>query len=326
MSNRLPPDGDELPDPTSVSDWTKSAGSPGSRFILALALPVGGVILARRNLRLGRGDRKAAFRVALFVFVSYSLARMLRADHVSTFGSELWTLIKVFAYPSFWALQVWLLYMALEPYARRRWPHMLISWRRLLAGNWRDPLVGRDVLLGCVVGTIALLILLAAFFAPAWLGKAPPPPPFALEASLTSFREVGFRVFVNQYSGLLFALVFLFMLVLLRVLLRNTVLAMAFWCMLVGSPLVDSPAFGWAPGLLRALLLLFALRKGGLLALSVALFVMFSLPEVPLTLDVSAWYACRALPIVAVVAGLALYGFHTSLGGKPAFGRSLLED
>jgi hypothetical protein len=60
--------------------------------------------------------------------------------------------------------------------------------------------------------------------------------------------------------------------------------------------------------------------------LSVSLFVMFSLLEFPLTLDVSAWYAARALPVVAVVAGLALYGFRTSLAGKPLFGRSLLED
>ena len=46
----------------------------------------------------------------------------------------------------------WVLYIALEPYVRRRWPATLVSWSRLLAGGFRDPLVGRDVLVGCLAG------------------------------------------------------------------------------------------------------------------------------------------------------------------------------
>ncbi|HEU0106769.1 MAG TPA: serine/threonine-protein kinase, partial [Vicinamibacteria bacterium] len=130
-------------------------------WLLALAMPLGGVLLARHNLRLGRVDRKGAFRVALFVFVSYTLARLFRADHVAAFGDELWILIKILAYPAFWAAQVWLLYTALEPYVRRRWPHMLISWKRLLGGAFDDPMVGRDVLLGAVVGMVLIVLFLA---------------------------------------------------------------------------------------------------------------------------------------------------------------------
>jgi hypothetical protein len=322
--------------PWSHPDRMSASAAPGPRVpvgdvavgILALALPVGGVLLARRNLRLGRGDRKGAFRVALFVFVTYTLARLLRADHVSRFGDELWILIKVVAYPVFWALVVWLVYIALEPYARRRWPHTLISWKRLLAGDFRDPLVGRDVLLGCVLGSLALVCFLGAVFGPTWMGiSSPPPPPFALGETLTSFRETGFRIFVNQYSAVQFGLVFLFMLVLLRLLVRNTVAAMLLWCLLVGSPLNwMSLLHAWVFGLVRAMLLLFALWRGGLLSLVVTLFVMFSLLEVPLTLDLAAWYAARALPVVLVLFGLSLYGFKTALAGKPLLGRALLDD
>src|SRR5262249_9127499 len=53
----------------------------------------------------------------------------------------------------------WVLYMAFEPYVRRRSPRMLISWSRLLAGQWRDPLVGADLLAGCVIGTIAICVV-----------------------------------------------------------------------------------------------------------------------------------------------------------------------
>ena len=35
-------------------------------------------------------------------------------------------------------LLAWVLYMALEPYARRLWPEALVSWTRLLAGRFRE--------------------------------------------------------------------------------------------------------------------------------------------------------------------------------------------
>jgi len=117
------------------------------------------------------------------------------------------------------------------------------------------------------------------------------------------------------------------MLVLLRLLVRNTAVAMVLWCLLVGSPLQwMNLLHAWLFGVFRAALLLLALVRGGLLSLVVALFVMFSLLEVPLTLDVSSWYATRSFPVVAVVVALAVYGFRTALAGKPLFGRALLDD
>ncbi len=35
---------------------------------------------------------------------------------------------------------------------RRRWPHAIISWTRLLSGRFNDPLVGRDLLAVVVLG------------------------------------------------------------------------------------------------------------------------------------------------------------------------------
>ena len=197
---------------------------------------------------------------------------------------------------------MWLLYIALEPYARRRWPHALISWKRLLGGDLRDPLVGRDVLVGGVAGVALVLISLLGILAPVRLGLPPLTPPNFLDGStLTSLRQVGFRLFVNQFSAVLFALVFLFMLVLLRVVLRNQWLAMGLWCVLVGGPLAGE---SWFSSLGRGVILLLLLTRLGLLPLAIALL----------------------LPAVLVFVGLSLYGFLTSLGGKPLFGRSLLED
>ena len=312
-----------------LSEQTSRAPIAGAGiWLLALAMPLGGIVLARYNLRMGRGDQKGSFRVALFVFAAYSLARLTRADHVAVASEELWILIKVLAYPSFWALQVWLLYMALEPYARRRWPHMLISWKRLLAGRVRDPLVGRDILMGCVAGAAVRILFGLTVMAPAWSGKPPLTPDILVYgATLASVRDAGFRLLVNQYSAVLYALAFVFLLVLLRSLLRVQWLAVVLWCVVVGSPLRgEELVVEWAMGGLKALVFLLALTRGGLLSVAVALYVSFIVVEAPLTLDLSAWYASRALPTVLVVVGLALYGFVTSLAGKSLLGQSLLED
>src|SRR5262245_65818174 len=45
-------------------------------------------------------------------------------------------------------------YLALEPVMRRRCPHRLTSLARVLTGRWRDPLVGRDVLIGLALGVV----------------------------------------------------------------------------------------------------------------------------------------------------------------------------
>jgi serine/threonine-protein kinase len=298
-----------------------------SLIVLALAMPLGGVLLTRRNLRLGRSDRKAAFRVALFVFVAYTGASLLRADHTATFAQELWILIKAFAYPAFWAAQVWLLYMALEPYARRRWPQMLISWKRMLAGHLRDPLVGRDVLLGAVAGSMAVLVVVLDVVVPDMFGKPSLLIPLLLDgAVLGSLRQAGFRVLVNVFSAVLYGMVFLFILTLLRMVCRRTWAAALLWCALMAAPLYgQNPAAEWVTGLLRSALLLAILLRGGLLALVVTLYVMFAAVEVPLTTDVTAWYAVQAMPVVGVILVLAVYGFYTSLGDRPAFGR-VLED
>ena len=112
-------------------------------------------VRVRRNLRLGRGDRKGAIRVTLFLFACTMIAQLLRADHVAAVFEEVSLVSNLMAQVLFYALINWLIYIALEPIARRRWPQLLVGWTRLLDGRWRDPLVGRDILIGSL-GGIAL--------------------------------------------------------------------------------------------------------------------------------------------------------------------------
>ena len=50
------------------------------------------------------------------------------------------------------AALIWVLYVALEPYVRRRWPQTIISWTRVLNGQMRDPVVGGHILAGIFFG------------------------------------------------------------------------------------------------------------------------------------------------------------------------------
>ena len=46
----------------------------------------------------------------------------------------------------------------------------------------------------------------------------------------------------------------------------------------------------------------------------------------PLTTDFAAWYSGSAIFSLSVIAGLAIYGFYTSLAGQSVFQGKLLEE
>jgi serine/threonine-protein kinase len=164
--------------------WTKAGRmetdrrGTGETFATAISVTIlfgvliSGVLLARRNLRLGRGDRRGAFRIALFMFVVFVLPWVLGGDHVADF-SEVGLLLQQISWGLFFSGSVWVIYIALEPHARRLWPDLLISWTRLLAGRYRDPLVGRSILAGGVCFVGFSLVLYLAYLIQGWLGIPP---------------------------------------------------------------------------------------------------------------------------------------------------------
>ena len=137
--------------------------------ILAVLL-AGGVLFARRNLRLGRGDRRGATRLAMFVFALMMVTWIVGEDHALQFW-EIYLFISWTGYALFSAGLLWLLYIAVEPYIRRKAPGLLVSWSRLLAGGFSDPLVGRDVAIGCAAGALAATLSCVAILLPAWVGR-----------------------------------------------------------------------------------------------------------------------------------------------------------
>ena len=142
-------------------------------ILFFITVMVGSALLARRNLRLGRGDRRGAFRLGFFLFVLFVVVQFLVAHH----GAALIMEWQLFVFGSGFALfhsgLVWLLYLALEPFVRRRWPDGIVAWTRLLAGHFRDPLIGRDILIGGTLGMAMSTIGVMRHIGLQWLGCPP---------------------------------------------------------------------------------------------------------------------------------------------------------
>ncbi len=297
-------------------------------FCLFLAILVGAVLLARYNIRQGRGDRRGAFRLAFFVFAVSMLGWLFGASHVPTIGELFIFLALAVSQALLWAGMLWLLYIALEPYVRRRWPDTIISWSRVLSGGLRDPLVGRDVLVGILFGIGLRLLSQLGDLVRLWRGAAPDLGGVDLDA------WVGGRYLIAIFlSSLIVAIVLtlslFFLMFLLRVVTRRQWLAagifVLFWVALVvlGS---NSPMIALVFAGLSFAAVVINLLRFGLVALAISILVSSLFSRVPITTDFSAWYAGTALFTLLAVLALALYAFHTSLGGQKVFEGKLLED
>lgn len=113
---------------------------------------IGSIFLVRHNLKAGRGDLRGALKLTLFIFLLIFARSFIYADHVPTVWGELTVFYTTLAYSLVVSLFTGLIYIALEPFVRRYWSELLISWSRLLKGDFRDPLIGRDLLVGMILG------------------------------------------------------------------------------------------------------------------------------------------------------------------------------
>jgi len=130
---------------------------PAALYFLVYLLGCGtAAVLVVRNIRNGRGDRRGAFRLAAVVFALRFGIWIVGGHHVPSFWHELQMMVVALAKSLFDAAVTWCFYIALEPHARRLYPRLLISWTRMLRGYARDPLVGRDLLYGAALSTIAI--------------------------------------------------------------------------------------------------------------------------------------------------------------------------
>jgi len=323
-----------------IEPWTRAVGTAAPErsfwarardvlgtvwFVVVLA---GAGLVALRNIRLGRGDRRTALRFALYVG-GVRMLWMLGAHHIpSRFELDLFT------YNLAWALYrvglVYIFYLALEPYARRLWPHMLVSWVRLVGGRFRDPLVGRDLLIGALYGSGFAVIMRVTGWIPDLLGLRG----YGFEArgwtwdSLRGLRQAVAAVAGIHTQSLLFMFIGIMMFLVLRLLLRRTWIAAVVFSalsMLLFNPGTGHPA-PYLIGLLMGILLFwFVLFRFGLLPVILGSTVCDLLLYLPLTFDLTAWYGYVTLLTLFVTVGVAAWGFWIALAGRPLFRDQILK-
>jgi hypothetical protein len=307
-------------------------------IILLLVFSAGPVFFAWRNLRMGRGDRRGANRLAGFYLILMGIGWIFGEHHTASLTGELAIFSISVAKCVYLAVFFWLMYIAFEPFARRHWPGLLISWNRLLAGNYRDPLVGRDLLIGCTFASAAIIFGAAITFSPQ-LFEIPGASPriegrglFSLDLSILSgSNRIVFNILQSIKTSIDVGLVTAFFVFMLRVLLRRIwIVAIV---LIVSAPLIfyisTGPIMNSIYSILGILYLGIAFIicfRFGLLAIIAFMLVLQLRNDFLWLLLGSNWYFNIGITGLVLILVFALYAFYTSLGGRPLFGTLRLDD
>jgi hypothetical protein len=295
---------------------------------LVIFFAIGPILVARYNWLTGRADVRGALRIGAFAFVTILAFRLLNAhDAINALVTR--ALVPLAAGQ---AAMTGLLYVAVEPWVRRWWPHAMIGWARVVAGRWRDPLVARDVLvavatmvaLECVrrVATLGSMHLdgLPAGVAP----LASDRPGFVL-ANLGGSQFTAASLLNSVATGIPFAATIFFVLAMFRSLLRKPWLGTGAFVVFAWAVMLFR-AWAWvsrpdwtivaAAAVSVALVTFVALRFGLLVVVAMQCAHRF-LDHSILTTDIGSWYGRSSLIAVLLVSALTIWAFRVSLGGRP---------
>ena len=295
-------------------------------FVTLLVLLIGGgALLARHNLRAGRGDRRGAFRLAAVIAVLGLGEWLLSAHHVADQNGELSLVRRGAGAVLLFASILWLFYLALEPYVRRSWPHTIISWTRLLSGGIRDPLVGRDALVGAVWGAALPLVFYGFELLQGRLGHPTPAPPTKDLDALLGPTDVVASLLAYPHHAISLAVSALLILLLLKLLLRRERLAAAALVAVLTlvqalgqSGASETPAWlNAAQAVVIMSSFTFLLLRFGLLSAVVGVTFVNSVFSFPFTTDFGSWASGPTVAALLFAAAVVGFAFHASQGGRP---------
>lgn len=311
--------------PTAPVESTSQTLSAIFNVSALLAFLFWGILLSRRNLSSGKADRAGAQRFALIGFCLSALGWLGRAHFFPTF-----TMVNFFSNNmALWLLQaglMWLLYLAIEPTLRARWPQAIVTWNRALSGRLLDTQVSAHVLMGIGLGLILAV-------------------PILLRTSAAFYREFTFDsedinwsgplswlgANANRFEGALFSAFLLFFILFgLKVLLRRDWAAAigtaVFMLAQVASQFTGPNPWGDAGAVfIVGCLITFALLRFGLLTGVVAVFVLNSVTNLSLSSNLATWFAPYELATMVLIAMLACWTFYRSLGTQNLVGDSPLS-
>jgi len=313
-----------------VFPWTKPRREPaklltggaltGSLMMMALSslAVLFGLIFAVRNLRQNRGDRKGALRLAIVMGLLSAANWLGSAHHVET-PSEFDMFANELADAVFSGFALWMLYLALEPAVRARWPQALVTWNRLLAGKFGDAQLGAHVLTGAFIG-----LLLRTFLSSLnWIDYRRDHVPFGnnLGGSENVLSWIGANAQTVQ-GALATGFIVFFTIFGFRALWKNDYLA-AGSTAVVFAFIANGGIWNHPNPVIEASLLLgifFALAlilvKMGMVCTAVTIFFINTPDRINLGWGPGAWYLGSGLALVALLASIAVYAFWRSIGER----------
>jgi serine/threonine-protein kinase len=225
------------------------------------------------------------------------------------------------------------MYLALEPFVRRYWSELLISWSRLIAGDFRDPMVGRDILMGILIGVFMGNLNCLVSFVSDMLGI--PQKSFPEHYYSTSLNGIAGSLNDLSETAAMFigvSLMILFMLLLFYLLTRRKWLSILILYLLFVTfqslefvLSTENIIFGII-AFITAILPTIAIARFGLLGI-ITMWIFFYLANVfPITFDTSSFFFSSTVFTFLLVFGTAVYAFYTSIGGQTIFGGNELKE
>ena len=283
-----------------------------------VTMVIAGVFFVRSNIRAGRVDRKGAFRLGAYAFIVTSCALILYGHH-QTGLDELFFFVRVFANSCFLGVVVWLIYLAVEPPVRKRWPQTMISWSRVLAGRWHDPLVASHILAGLGAGAVLVVIGGLTQYANMRFGGQPSA---GYLGTLLGIRQELGGVAQCLVVAPSFAMISFFSLFLFRLIFRRD------WLTAIAYILFFA-ALAWFGGgnhailltgsILSTVLFTVVLLRYGLLANMVMSFSSFLASEFPVTVDLGSWRGDLTLLVWLILIGMGIFSFRLALAHRKIF-------
>lgn len=279
-----------------------------------LVLQVIAFILGVVKLRGDKADLQGALRLAVFVILIEAIARVLRLPAWGTIHDLVAQLSMSMIRAAGVGALLGVSFMALDAYARRIWPHLLVTWNRLLLRRWGDADVRFHILLGTTVGcwwsfsaAAERAIIVASGIAPR--------PFFASEFVIEKLRGLvpamaSYLQSVQQ--AVVFGLLFLLMIVVIRMGLRKARLSAVVCGLVLAVLLVPRglhPFTAWFfVGVASIGVGIWMMIQYGLLSLVSAIFVHSVINMTPMNLGSGSWTFDYSIFSILIVLSLIGYG------------------
>jgi eukaryotic-like serine/threonine-protein kinase len=322
-SEELPAEADRPPREVPSWGW--------AFFLSVLALATA---LAVRNLRRGRGDRTTAGRLAVLLFGWVVLSDLADRHNtglrigLSALSPAIGAAVVVGGVGA-------LAYLALEPAVRRRWPWRLTAWTRLFAGRWRDPMVGRDLLIGMAAAAIVQAALLAYDWVAAAAGGPAPIQIVSAQRVDVPPVTVG-QLLIGLGAVVVSPVMQLFLSFCIFLIVRRERIAWPAYAALVIFMQLATLVPHLSGGILAVIVvrvvilvagMTFLMARFGLLASAGWMLVTNMVNLMPLTVETGAWYFPQVAIGIGVLVVVAAFCTWTATGARlPSAGRLLGDE